>query len=125
VVGLATTFPPSLSVLCRLGVLAAATTVFLAFSSLDFSLDFAAGVAFVLAASFDDAESFFFPGLSSSSFSSELLSELAELKKRIRYVFKLNLQRNHRRCLTIYYANFSLVKIPLHEEMTINKNWYN
>jgi hypothetical protein len=81
VVGLATTFPPSLSVLCRLGVLAAATTVFLAFSSLDFSLDFAVGVAFVLAAGFDDAKSFFFPGLSSSSFSSELLSELAELKK--------------------------------------------
>ena len=55
------------------------------FSSLVFSLDFAVGVAFVLTTAFAGAESFFFPGLSSSSFSSELLSELAELKK----IFKI------------------------------------
>ena len=117
-VGLATTFPPSLSVLCRLGVLAAATTVFLAFSSLDFSLDFAVGVAFVLAAGFDDAESFFFPGLSSSSFSSELLSELAELKKG--YVMFLSWIHNEIivdiQQFTIY-KSFTLVKTPLHEQI--------
>jgi hypothetical protein len=67
--------PPSLSVLFRTALTTAAG-VFFAFSSLAFALAFVVGVAFGLAAAF--GVSFFLAG---SSFSSELLSELEELRK--------------------------------------------
>jgi hypothetical protein len=76
VVGLAT-FPLSLSVLFKTGILAA-TGAFGVFSSLTFvSLVLGAGVIFALVAVFETGASFFFTG---SSFSSELLSELEDLK---------------------------------------------